>query len=280
MRPRQWIKNLLIVAAAGAAGALGHDDVPGRLTLTFAAFCLISGGVYALNDVHDRRDDRLHPVKCRRPVAAGALSPAAAVIFGLCLIALGVLVCVALRPLLAVVALGYVALTLSYTFVWREKVVLDVVAISGGFVLRAVAGGVAAPVTLSRWFLVVVSAASVLLAVGKRHAEMRRTRASGARPRTVIAHYSPRLLIVLLLTSATTALFAYIMWALAIPTVNGIPWRLLTVVPFALCLVRYGTLVRRGAGESPEDLILSDHPLAFAGVVWLIIFALGVHAAG
>jgi decaprenyl-phosphate phosphoribosyltransferase len=278
-RPRQWLKNGLILAAAGAAGALGHDDVPIRVTVAFAAFCLLSGGIYAINDVRDRHEDRMHPRKCRRPVASGALRADLALLLGAGLILAGVLICTAVRPLLGLVGASYVVLTLSYTFVWREIVLFDLVAIAGGFVLRAVAGGVAAPVTLSRWFLLVVTAAAVMVAAGKRLAELRRTERLGAPRRRVLEHYTPEVLTALLAGCGLVALVAYAMWAAALPSVHGIPWRPLTVVPFAACLLRYVLLVRAGAGETPEELVLGDRVLALAGVGWLALFALGVHAA-
>lgn len=280
MRPRQWIKNALVVAAAGAAGALGRDDVPAHVALACAAFCLVSSGIYAVNDVRDRHEDQLHPRKRYRPVAAGQLSPPAAVaLAGLALLT-GFAICAAVRPLLLVVALGYVVLTLSYTFVWRHILILDLVAIAGGFVLRAVAGGVAAPVTLSRWFVLVVTAAAVMVAAGKRQSELRRTDVGGESRRRVLEMYTPQMLRLIIAGSATTALFAYCVWALQVPSVHGIPWRPLTIVPFALGLLRYGVLVRRGAGETPEDLLLADRWLPLAGIAWLVLFGLSVHAVG
>lgn len=288
MRPRQWIKNLLVIAAAGAAGALGHDDVPVRVGLAFVAFCLIASGVYSINDVRDADEDRRHPRKRFRPVAAGELDPRAATVLGIGLIAAGMALCAAVRPLLGVVAAGYVALTMSYTLVWRHLLVLDIFAIAGGFVLRAVAGGVAAPVALSRWFLLVVTCTAVFVAAGKRQAELRRTEAAaaGGEPATirgrrrVLEGYTEGRLRVILIASAGVALFAYFVWALDLPAVHGIPWRLLTVIPFAAGLLRYAMLIGAGGGEAPEDLLLRDRPLLLAGIAWLALFALGVHAAG
>jgi decaprenyl-phosphate phosphoribosyltransferase len=279
-RPKQWVKNALVIAAPGAAGALGHDDVPVRATLACLAFCLVSSAIYAVNDVRDRHEDRLHPRKRHRPVAAGELSPAAAVSLAAGALLAGLVICGLIRPLLLVVAVSYIGLTLSYTFVWRHIVVLDLIAIAGGFVLRAVAGGAAAPVTLSRWFILVITAAAVLVAAGKRMGELRRTDGSGLARRRVLELYTPQMLRLILLASGTVAVFAYLVWALQVPTVHGIPWRPLTALPFAACIFRYGVLVRAGAGETPEDLLLADRGLAAGGVVWLILFALGVHAAG
>jgi decaprenyl-phosphate phosphoribosyltransferase len=286
VRPRQWIKNLLVVAAAGAAGALGHDDVPVRVGLTCLAFCLLAGGIYCINDVRDVDEDRLHPRKRSRPVAAGELRPVIAVGLGIALIAVGIALGTFVRPLVGVVAAGYVALTLSYTLIWRHLLLLDIVAIAGGFVLRAVAGGVAAPVALSRWFVLVITFAAVFVAAGKRQSELQRTKQRAiavpdlAAGRRVLEGYSEAGLRAILVLSGVAAVIAYGVWAFELPTVQGIPWRPLTIIPFAACLARYGALLQAGKGEAPEDLLLGDRMLMLAGLAWLVVFGLGVHAAG
>ncbi len=280
LRPRQWLKNILVIAAPGAAGALGRDDVPVRVALACVAFCLLASGIYAINDVRDAPEDRLHPRKRFRPIAAGELSARFASALGLGLIVAGLVLCALITPLLAAVGAGYLALTLSYTLLWRHLLLLDVIALAGGFVLRAVAGGVAAPVTLSRWFVLVVTCAAVFVAAGKRQAELLRTERAGASRRRVLEHYTLGRLRVILVASGGGALFAYCVWAFELPVVHGIPWRLLTIVPFAACLLRYGALLRAGDGEAPDELVLSDRWLMLAGAAWVGLFALGVHAAG
>jgi decaprenyl-phosphate phosphoribosyltransferase len=278
-RPRQWVKNALVIAAAGAAGALGHDDVPVRVALACIAFCLLASGVYAINDVRDAAEDRRHPRKRLRPVAAGELEPTTAVVLGAALMLAGLTLCVAVRPLLGVVGAGYLALTISYTALWRRIVVLDLLAIAGGFVLRAIAGGVAAPVTLSRWFMLVVTCSAILIAAGKRHAELTRASSDDVSKRRVLRFYTTERLRLILLASGAGALFSYCVWAFQLPAVHGVPWRPLTIVPFAACLVRYGALVRTGEGEAPEELLLRDRWLQLAGLLWLVVFGLGVHVA-
>jgi decaprenyl-phosphate phosphoribosyltransferase len=283
-RPRQWVKNVLVIAAPGAAGALGHDDV--RVGLACLAFCLISAGIYTLNDVRDAPEDRRHPRKCLRPIAAGELAARDAVLLGVGALLGGLALCLAIRPPLAVVAIAYVALTLSYTWIWRHILVLDIVAIASGFVLRALAGGVAAPVALSRWFVLVVTCVALFVAAGKRQAELTRTaaRARNGEPpvagRRVLNRYTPGGLRLLLAGSGAGALFAYCVWAFQLHGVDGVPWRLLTLVPFAACLLRYDTLVRGGEGEAPEEMLLSDRVLLIGGALWLLLFSLSVHAAG
>lgn len=273
-RPRQWVKNALVVAAPGAAGALGHDDVPGRVALACVAFCLISAGIYAINDVRDVAEDRRHPRKRWRPVAAGELGERDAVLIGIGWVVTGLLLCVSIEPLLGLVALGYAVVTVSYTFALRQIVILDILAIAGGFVLRALAGGVAAPVELSRWFVLVVTSLALLIAAGKRQAELSSNRSG----RRVLAHYTPGRLRLLLSGSAGCALFAYYVWAFELPDLDDVPWRLLTVIPFTLCVLRYGSLVRAGDGEAPEELILSDRLLLSGAIGWLLLFAVSVHA--
>lgn len=281
-RPRQWIKNALVIAAAGAAGALGRDDVPVRVGLAFVAFCLLSAGVYAVNDCRDVLEDRAHPRKRLRPIAAGELPIRSALALAAVWFVTGLALCFTIRPFLGLLGAAYVTLTLSYTVLWRQIVVLDIVAVAGGFVLRALAGGAAAPVALSRWFLVVVTAAAVFVAAGKRQAELQRTSRAGqsCTGRLVMGRYRLGALRMVLVASGACAVVAYTVWALEIIAINGVPWRLLTVVPFAACVIRYGVLLRGGAGEAPEETLLGDRWLLVAGALWLLLFGLAVHAAG
>jgi decaprenyl-phosphate phosphoribosyltransferase len=278
-RPRQWIKNLLVIAAPAAAGALLHHGTLPRVLAATIAFCLLSAGIYSLNDVGDRAEDRLHPRKCRRPVACGDVSPPIAVAFGAGALLLGLVICLLVTPLLALIGLGYVALTVSYSWVWRNIAWVDLVALATGFVLRAAAGGAAAPVHLSRWFVLVITFCALFVAVGKRLSEMLRAAAAGRRPRRVVRRYSEAGLQRALVVSGLLALFAYCMWAFQVPVIDGIPWRLTTILPFAECLRRYGQLIRAGAAEAPEDAITSDRIMAAVGLAWCVLFALSVNAA-
>ena len=279
-RPRQWIKNLLVIAAAGAADALGRAGVAGRVALATVAFCLLSSGLYAINDVRDAPEDRTHPRKRHRPVAAGELAPHTAAAAGGGSLVAGLALCAVIRPLLALVGAAFVAITLSYTLLWRHLALLDIVAIAAGFVLRAVAGGVAAAVTLSRWFVLVVTCVAVFVAAGKRHSELQRVSLTGDARRRVLAHYSLGRLRLILAVSGAAALFAYCVWALALPDIDGVPWRPLTILPFAVCLARYRVLLAAGQGEAPEEVVLADPVLGLSGAAWLVTFALGVDAAG
>lgn len=277
-RPRQWMKNLLVLAAAGAADALGHDDVLGRVLAATAAFCLISAGIYAINDVRDHREDRGHPRKRLRPVAARELTPRAATLAGIVWLAAGLAVCIAISPWLLFAACGYIALTVSYTLLWRAVPVVELAALAGGFVLRALAGGAAGPTPLSVWFLLVVSFGAVFAATGKRLGELVRAAALGDPMRRVLRRYSPLGLRAVLALSGLGAICAYAAWALAGPSPGDLPWRALTFVPFVTSLARYGRLAARGAAETPEQVVLTDRALSLSVAAWIVLFGLSVNA--
>jgi decaprenyl-phosphate phosphoribosyltransferase len=279
-RPRQWIKNVVVIAAAGAAGALGHDDVPGRVMVACAAFCLLASGTYCLNDVRDAVEDRSHPRKRLRPVAAGRLSAREAIGLGVTLCIAGLIACVLISPALALVGVAYLTITISYTLVWRRMLILDLAAIASGFVLRAVAGGLAAPVELSVSFVLVVTFAALFMAAGKRYSERLRADAAGATRRPVLEHYSPSRLRLLMTVSGIGALSAYWVWALAVPALTGHLLRALTAIPFSAGFLRYARVLRSGGGEAPEDVVLGDPILICAAFAWLVLFALSVHVAG
>ena len=274
-RPRQWVKNVLVGIAPAAAGALTAPGVVLDTLGAFVAFCMVSSATYLVNDVRDREQDRRHPRKCQRPVAAGELSPRRAVRMAWLLAVLGVGVSVSVRPALGVVAVGYLALTISYSICWRHVAIADIVAVAGGFLLRAIAGGVAADVPLSRSFLVVASACALFVVTGKRHAEIVDD-AAGA-TRTTLGRYSRPLLRRLLAGAAAIGCIAYARWAFARPELG--PWLELSMVPFVMWLGRYGLMLRTGAGETPEELVLRDPVLLGLGALWAVLFLGGIYGA-
>ena len=273
-RPRQWSKNLLLLAAPSAAGVIAVPAVGRDVAAAIIAFCLLSSATYLLNDVRDRDQDRRHPRKRDRPIAAGQLSPRAALGLAAALGICGLALAAAVRLELAAVGCAYLALTASYSLWWRRMILLDIVAVAGCFVVRAVAGGVAADVPLSRWFLVVTSCCAVFVVAGKRHAEL----VDGARPaltRVALRRYSSPVLRAVLAAAAGGALVAYAVWAFRRPE-HG-PWYELSIVPFVIWLGRYGVLLRRGDGEAPEELILHDWALLLLSLAWTVLFLCGIY---
>ena len=273
-RPRQWAKNVLLVAAPAAAGVLGHGAVALRVVLAIGSFCMLSSATYLLNDVRDREQDRAHPRKRLRPVASGALPVRVALALALALAAAGLALAAAIRPQFAAVGAGYLLLTAVYSVWLRHVVLLDILAIAGAFVVRAAAGGVATDVPLSRWFLVVTSCGALFVVAGKRHAEL--FGADGdASTRTTLRHYSEGALRLIMASAAAGMLVAYAIWAFRRPE-RG-PWYEATIVPVVLWLSRYSQLVARGAGEAPEELILRDAPLLALTLLWTALFVGGIY---
>ncbi len=275
-RPRQWLKNLVVVLAPAAAGALAHRGADAQVFGAFVAFCLLSSATYLVNDVRDRESDRRHPRKRLRPIAAGQLSPRLAVRIAMLLGASGICLSIAVRPALGAVAVCYLAMTLSYSLVWRDVVIADIVMVAAGFLVRAAAGGVATDVRLSKSFLVVTSACALFLVAGKRYAE---ARGGAGRPTTrrTLRRYSRRGLRLLCLGAASVGVLAYARWAFSRAAPG--PWLELSLFPFALWLGRYTMLLGTGAGEAPEELILRDPSLLLIGAAWAILFLTGLHGA-
>jgi decaprenyl-phosphate phosphoribosyltransferase len=276
-RPRQWLKNVLVLIAPATAGVLGRASAVPALLGAFAAFCLMASATYLINDVRDRDCDRRHPRKRTRPIAAGEVSVRAALALAAGLGLTSLIVAMLVGSMLAIVVGAYAALTFSYSLLWREVVYMDVIVIAGGFVFRAVAGGAAVNVPLSPAFLIVTSACAVFLVAGKRHAEL--VAAGGvSAARTTLQRYSRRGLRLLLVTSAGLACVAYTGWSLNRPAAGA--WLGLSLVPFVLWIGRYAALVRAGAGEAPEELVLRDTGLVALSLVWTLLFVTAVYGPG
>lgn len=273
-RPRQWSKNLLVLAAPCAAGMIDHPLVAAQVAGAFVVLCLLSSATYLVNDVRDREQDRLHPRKCLRPIAAGELAPRTALVWAGGLALLGIGLAAAIAPGLAAVAGGYLLLTASYSLLLRGVFILDIVAIAAGFVLRAFAGGVASDIYLSRWFVIVTACCAIFLVAAKRYAELREH--SGTAPvRATLRRYSLHGLRTVLLTMVALGGAAYIGWAFTRPA--HVVWYGLSIVPFLLWLGRYVALIAAGAGQAPEELILRDRTLLALSVVWSLLFLGGVY---
>lgn len=275
-RPRQWVKNLLVGAAPAAAGVLFQPGVLYRVALAFAAFCLLSSATYLLNDVRDRGEDRLHPIKRFRPVAAGELSPRAALRAAVVIGAAGLLLAGVVRPALGLIGVIYLLVTGCYSLWWRHVAGADILAVASGFVLRGLAGGAAVDVPVSRWFVLVTSAGALFVVAGKRYAELRASGSARA-TRETLRRYSERQLAAALWLAALVSLAAYCMWAIRRTEHGPVPWNELTVLPFTLWLGRYAGLLRGGRGEAPEALVLGDRVLLLLSAAWIALFACGVY---
>lgn len=272
-RPKQWAKNALVVAAPLAAGTVLHPHVLVPTALAFIAFVAMSAATYLLNDTADRERDAAHPTKRHRPIAAGIVPVwLALVVAGL--LGVGALALAGLAINLATLAIiaTYAVTTLAYSFKLKHEPILDIGIVAGGFVLRAVAGGVAAHVFISRYFLLVAGFGALFVVASKRYAEL--TASDGpARSRSVLASYSPGFLNLTRALAATTTVVTYCFWAFerSAGLSDGRLVLGLSIVPFTLGILRYALLVEHGHGEAPEDLLTADRTLLGIGVVWVAL---------
>jgi decaprenyl-phosphate phosphoribosyltransferase len=277
-RPKQWVKNVLVFAAPGAAGVLEEPVELGATLLAFVAFCLAASGTYYLNDAADVEADRHHPTKRFRPVASGAVPVPVARLGGVLLIVAGVLVGFATGSweLPAVVA-GYVVLTTTYTIWLKHIAVVDLAAVAAGFVIRAVAGAAATDVEVSDWFLIVACFGSLFMVAGKRSAELAESVGS-VDTRAVLGEYSASFLVQVRTLACGVTTVAYVLWAFERARGGGgFPWYELSILPFVLALLRYALRLDRGAGGAPEEVVLGDRTLQVIGLVWVVTFGIGVY---
>lgn len=274
-RPHQWVKQALLLAAPAAGGVLLQPAVWGRLVLAVLAFCLAASATYLVNDALDAEQDRRHPTKRYRPIAAGAVTVRAALLAAAALALTALAVAAALGASFLGVLAAYLALTAAYSTYLKHRAVLDIVAVSGGFVLRAVAGGVAAGVVLSQWFLMVALFGSLVLVAGKRRSEQAAAHRDGS-TRAVLAAYPPGFLDQVLGIGVTATLLSYAQWSTSL---LGDDQLLLasSLLPVTLALLRHLLLVHRGQAEAPERLLMSDRPLQLAVAAWLALVLAGTY---
>jgi decaprenyl-phosphate phosphoribosyltransferase len=279
-RPKQWVKNLLVFAAPGAGGVLNHGSSLWRAVVTFIAFCLASSGTYFWNDLFDVHHDRNHPTKQHRPIASGAIPVGIGRLVGTLLMAAGIGLAATTRWQTAVVVGAYVGLTSLYTIVLKHIAVVDLVVVASGFVLRAVAGAVATDVQMSKWFSLTTSFASLFIVAGKRYAELRDL-GEAARTRATLDDYSLGFLRIVLSVSCGAALVTYCIWAFDTREAAGSTWPFyeLSIIPMGTALLRYTLILEQGHGAVPEEIFAHDRVLQVLGLIWIVIFGVGVYFA-
>lgn len=282
VRPKHWTKNVLVLAAPAAAGVIGHASDIERAAAAFVIFCALASGTYLLNDTLDAEADRHHPVKRNRPVAAGTVSTRSAVSSGLVLLGAGIGASILLGWRMVVVSAAYVAVQAAYSLWLKHEPIFDLACVAAGFVLRAIAGGVALGLRISEWFLIVAMFGALLMVTGKRLAEHRQLGDRKGAHRPSLDAYSESFLRGSVLISAAVATTAYCLWAFEKQAQLHHPGMSiffeLSIVPFLLGIQRYAYVVDRGGGGRPEDLVFSDRALIIVGAVWLVLLGIGVYA--
>ena len=271
LRPRQWLKNLLLFAGIIFAAQLGDPERWVAAVAAFVAYCAASSAAYLVNDLRDVEADRMHPVKRRRPIASGELQPRTAVALA-CVLAAGALAIAAFLGLASLACLlCFAALQAAYTVRLKHVVLVDVLVIAALFVVRAAAGAIAVDVRISPWLLVCTGLLALFLALGKRRAELVLVGAERTPGRRVLEGYSLALVDRLLAAVAGATIVAYALYTV---TSRDSP-ALVATVPFVIFgLVRYLQLLRRhAAGEEPENVLLGDVPILITVAAWAALCA-------
>ncbi|GGL75831.1 decaprenyl-phosphate phosphoribosyltransferase [Streptomyces fumigatiscleroticus] len=279
-RPKQWVKNVLVAAAPAAAGELFSWHALARLALVLVLFTACAAAVYLVNDARDAEADRAHPVKRHRPVAAGQVPVAVAYavggLLGLLAPAVAAWLC---PPGVAALLTAYVGMQLAYCVSLKHVLVLDLVVVTTGFLMRAMIGGVALGIPLSRWFLITTGFGALFMVSAKRYSEALRMAGTAGATRALLTEYTTGYLRFVWQLAAGVAVLAYCLWALeegGVPHTSVLPWRQLSMVAFILAVLRYAVFADRGTAGEPEDVVLRDRPLALIGLVWAAMYGLAV----
>lgn len=279
IRPRQWVKNLLVfaapLAAIGATATYDYIPVLQRVSIAFAVFCMAASAIYLVNDARDVEADRAHPTKRYRPIAAGVLpigmAYGIAVVLGIASLAISWW----LTPRLAIVMAVYLAIQLAYCFGLKHQAVLDICIVSSGFLIRAIAGGVAGGIPLSQWFLFVMAFGSLFMAAGKRYAELLLAERTGAKIRRSLDSYTSTYLRFVWTMSATAVVLCYGLWAFERDG-NHPSWFVISMVPFTVAILRYAIDVDGGLAGEPEEIALRDRVLQLLALAWIGILIAAV----
>jgi len=272
LRPTQWIKNLVVFAGIIFSRNLSNWTMLAQVWATFFAFCAVVGAGYLINDILDRESDRVHPKKKNRPIASGRLSPGAAATVALILLVTAITAAYFVDPWLPVFLVSYLALQLCYALLLKHIVIVDVLVISAGFVLRAVAGTVVIHVTISAWLIICTMLLALFLALAKRRAELVLLEEEAGTHRRNLDHYSIELIDQMTGVTASATLVSYALYTFtAFEQSRG----MMVTIPFVLYgIFRYLYLVHKHLrGGSPEQVLLTDWPLLINVVLWVAMAA-------
>lgn len=307
-RPRQWVKNVLVLAAPLAAGHLLSLHAVVQLGVVFVLFTGCSAAVYLINDARDADADRAHPVKCRRPVACGQVPvPVAYAVGGALAVLAPAAAGVLCDPDTAALLAGYVIMQLAYCVWLKHMLVVDLVIVTTGFLMRAMAGGLALGIDLSRWFLITSGFGALFMVAAKRYSELvlmselaekapavPTVPTVGPQPdapgggagagaqvgasRALLGAYTTGYLRFVWQLAAGGAVLAYCLWSMetgAAPS-GWLPWRQLSMIPFILSVLRYAVFADAASAGAPEDVILRDRALVVIALAWGALYVLAV----
>jgi 4-hydroxybenzoate polyprenyltransferase len=268
MRPQEWVKNLLVYAGLIFSGKFDEVDAILAATVTFVAFCMVASAGYLINDARDIEEDRQHPQKRNRPIAAGQLGISTAIALAVVLAVVGLAGATLLDPTVGGIVLAYAVGTTLYSYLLKHEVILDVMTIAGLFVLRVLAGAVAVDADASAYLLLTTGMVALFLGFTKRRQEATSELHSGAESRPVLEHYSIPFLDQMVAMVTATTVMSYAIYAVNSPLIGA--KMLGTLPPVVYGIFRYLYLIYdRKDSRSTDAILLEDYGMIGAGVVWV-----------
>lgn len=302
LRPKQWIKNFAIFAAILFTGELFDVPVLFKVIIAFIVFSALSSAMYIINDIFDIDKDRMHPFKRFRPLAHGDLSILYALFICLVLICFSLILTITISPEFFLLILVYIALQFSYSMIFKNIAVMDILALASAYILRVYAGEVVSTFHISVWLVLTTVALSLFIAIGKRRSELTLISHMPSRDieatRKTLSHYSERLLDVYASIFATAAFIFYSLFtflenpgglkiSLSLLLPDFLPssfqrkWLMVTIIPVVYILMRYlQDIYEKHEGESPEKVLLSDAPLLSTVIIWILLCVFIIYVIG
>ncbi len=298
IRPRQWLKNLAVFAVPVFQGLFFDPNILPLSILAFISFCFLASGTYILNDLADVSKDRQHPIKKNRPIASGKLSPMAAVIVMVSAYIVGLYIAFSMiGTYFGLIGIAYILLQLSYSFYFRNTIILDALFVSSGFILRVFAGGIAVDISVSSWLILTTIGLSLLMAFGKRRSEktileQHEQEVGKSKTRETLRHYPDSLLDSIISTSASFCLMSYALFTFQtspeagaqpitsfLPSILKAPKLMMLTIPVVIYgVARYLYVIyEKKEGESPERILLSDRPMLLTVMLWTVMIFLIVY---
>lgn len=272
MRPQHWIKNIFVFAALVFGQKLTEPLAVGKAIGAFFCFSLAASAMYIFNDIIDRKADSIHPEKCKRPIAAGSLSVNSAMVMSIVCAAAAIIGSFILAWQFAIIIVTYIILIVLYSLFLKKAMILDCLAISIGFCLRAIAGAVVVGVSISPWLIICTFALCLFLAFSKRRSEIAQLREDSESFRRTLAGYTPELLGHMVDVTSGLAIACFLLYAMDDGTVKrfGTVYLVYTSPLVIYCIFRLSALMQRGKFSGPVQFIVSDMPFQIGFVLWVM----------
>lgn len=279
LRPHHWVKNVLVLAPLVFAESLFDLTLLAKSIIAFACFCLLTSGVYIINDIFDREQDRRHPAKKNRPIAAGIISIKSATIIAALLLLLSLFGSFWLEPIFGIMVVAYFGIEIAYTLKLKEVVILETFCIAAGLVLRVVGGAVAIQVEPSNWLLICVGSLALFLGFSKRRSELLQLGGKSTNHRQVLAEYNPYYLDQMMLITIAATIGVYSLYILDAETVARFGKEFALTIPFVFYGVfRYQYLIyHRNTNKDPIVNLLFDRPLLISCLLWVLSVVLIIY---